>query len=357
MKKFNIGLCLVLVLSFLLAACGNTSQKGGNEANAAGSSGQEKYVLKLAHAYPTASFMQTFMEWFSEEVQKRSNGRLTIEIFPNGQLMPPDQEVPAILQGQIDMSHTSSPVLTSFDPIWNFYELPFIFDYDPKDPAVFLQNRMKFNQSVNGGQKLKQRMEEKGIKVLSLGFVDMFGSVYTTDEKNLVTGPDSAKGLKLRTPGGLIGPETAKAIGASSMTIAGAEVITALQQKTVDGLLTTPIYASDAKLPVKSLSVVPLFNSVTPLIISKKKFESLPEDLQQILVETGKDLEDHAMKMVEEKARTAYQNLEKEGVKIYYPTPEEIKEWEEATKPAREVFVKQVDGGKELLDELANLKQ
>ena len=41
------------------------------------------------------------------------------------------------------------------------------------------------------------------------------------------------------------------------------------------------------------------------------------------------------------------------GVKFYYPTKDEIEEWKEATKPALELFEKQVDGGKELLEELS----
>lgn len=335
----------------VLTACGSSSTSNPSSGGSSETS-EGEYVLKLAHGFPTSSFMHTFMEWFNEEVQKRSDGRLTIDIFPNGQLMPPDQEMPAILQGQIDMSHSTSPVLTSFDPIWNFYELPFIFGYDPQDPSVFLENRHAFNQSEEGGRKIEKMMEDKGLKILSFGYVDMFGSVYTTDAKNLVTGPDSAKGLKLRTPGGMIGPATAEAIGASSMTIAGSEVITALQQKTVDGLLTTPIYASQAKLPVKSFSVVPLFNSVTPLVISLNKFESLPEDLQQILEETGADLEKYIMEQVLAEANKAYEDLESRGVEIYYPTEEEIAAWEEATKPARELFEEQVEGGEELLEVL-----
>ncbi|MBM4761825.1 TRAP transporter substrate-binding protein [Bacillus sp. B15-48] len=352
MRRITLIFSLLFVL--ILTACGNesTTNQSTSDDRSTEPSGQEEYVLKLAHGYPTTSFMHTFIEWFSDEVQKRSDGRLSIDIYPSGQLMPVDQEMPAILQGQIDMSHSTSPVLTSFDPIWNFYELPFIFNYDPKDPSVFLEERMAFNKSENGGQVFAKRMEEKGLKILSFGFVDMFGSVYTTDVANLVTGPDSAKGLKLRTPGGMIGPETAKAVGASSVTIAGAEVVTALQQNTVDGLLTTPIYASQAKLPVSSFSVVPLFNSVTPLVISTNKFESLPEDLQQILMEAGADLEQYIMEQVFAEATKAYADLESQGVEIYYPSEEEIDEWEEATKPVRQVFEDQVEGGAELLEAL-----
>jgi TRAP-type C4-dicarboxylate transport system substrate-binding protein len=358
MKKYSVVLCLLMVI-FIVAACGNTSQStkettNTNSESPSSDSKNEKYVLKLAHGYPTEAFHHTHMEWFAEEVKKRSDGRLSIEIFPSAQLMPVDQEAPSILQGVIDMSHSSSPTLASFDPIWNVYELPFIFDYDPKDPAIYLENREKFNHSENGGQKIAKKMEDRGLKVLAYAYTGTFGALFTNDAKKEITNPESAKGLKIRTPGGIITPETVKSLGASSMTISGAEIIPALQQNVVDGLLTSALFASDAKLPVKTFTVAPVFNPLTPVIISLKKFESLPKDLQDVLVETGIDLEAHVKEVVTKGEIEAYQKLENEmGVKFYYPTKEEIKEWQEATKPALELFEKQVDGGKELLEELS----
>ncbi|MEC1524998.1 TRAP transporter substrate-binding protein [Neobacillus niacini] len=358
MKKFSLVLCLLMVMIFGVA-CGNSTQstsESKNVTNGSSSSGSnnEKYVLKLAHGYPTEAFHHTHMQWFAEEVKKRSDGRLTIEIYPSAQLMPVDQEAPSILQGVIDMSHSSSPTLASFDPIWNVYELPFIFKYDPKDPAVYLENREKFNHSENGGKLIAKKMEERGLKVLAYAYTGTFGALFTNDINKEITNPESVKGLKIRTPGGIITPETVKSLGASSMTISGAEIIPALQQNVVDGLLTSALYASDAKLPVKTFTVAPVFNPLTPVIISLKKFESLPKDLQDILVETGIDLEAHVKEVVTKGEIEAYQKLEKEmGVKFYYPTDKEIEEWKKATKPALELFEKQVDGGKELLEELS----
>lgn len=358
MKKFRLVLSLLMVIIFA-AACGNSTQstnqsKDNTSGSTSSDSTKEKYVLKLAHGYPTEAFHHTHMQWFADEVNKRSDGRLTIEIYPSAQLMPVDQEAPSILQGVIDMSHSSSPTLASFDPIWNVYELPFIFDYDPKDPAVYLENREKFNHSENGGKLIAKKMEERGLKVLAYAYTGTFGALFTNDANKEITNPESAKGLKIRTPGGIITPETVKSLGASSMTISGAEIIPALQQNVVDGLLTSALFASDAKLPVKTFTVAPVFNPLTPVIISLKKFESLPKELQDILVETGIDLEAHVKEVVTKGEIEAYQKLENEmGVKFYYPTDKEIGEWKEATKPALELFEKQVDGGKELLEELS----
>lgn len=359
MKKFKIVSLVFLVL--LLAACGNA--KSSNEAPAASSEKEveitekeEKYVLKMVHGYPTEALHHKHMLWFAEEVKKRSEGRLEIEIYPSAQLMPADQEIPSIIQGVVDMSHTNSASVATLDPIWNVYDLPFIFNYDPKDPLSYLENREKFNNHEKGGQLIVKRMEEKGVKVLSFSTTGTFGALFTNSTDNMVTNPESAKGLKIRTPGSIITPETVKAMGASSMTIAAAELIPGLQQKVIDGVLTSASYAADAQLPIKTFTVAPLFNPITTVVISLKKFEALPEDLQQVLVDTGKDLQTYVKEVVAEGELKAYEKLEKEmGVEFYYPTEEELKEWKEVTKPAIELFDREVEGGKELLDTLESL--
>ncbi|WP_203556974.1 TRAP transporter substrate-binding protein [Bacillus sp. B15-48] len=352
MRKLKFVFCVLVIV--VLAACGNntTSTQTTDESNSTDSAGQQEYVLKLAHAYSTSAFQHQYIEWFNDEVQKRSDGRLSIDIYPSAQLMPQEQEVPAVLQGQIDMSFTSSPVMASFDPIWNIYELPFVFEYHPEDLSIIMENRKAFDKSENGGGKIAKMMEEKGLKILAFAYTEAYGGIATTELDNLITVPESAKGLKLRTAGGMLGSETIKAIGASSVTITTAEIITALQQKLVDGLLTTPIYPSQVKMPIKTYTNVPLINSLIPLSISVEKFESLPEDLQQILTETGEDLEEYIVEKVLSETNKAFANLESQGVEIYYPTEEEVAEWKEATKPVKEVFIKQVDGGAELFEAL-----
>ncbi|MRG84870.1 TRAP transporter substrate-binding protein [Salinibacillus xinjiangensis] len=363
MKKYWF---ILFVLIVFLGACNSESKTTENSiengqttetSEQTNSEEEEEYVLKLAHGYPTEAFHHTHMEWFAEEVKKRSDGRLTIDIFPNAQLMPADQEVPAILQGQIDMSHSTSPQLTSFDPIWNVYELPFIFDYDPEDPSYYLDLRDEFNDSENGGQKIAQKMEEKGIKILAYAYTGTFGSVFTNEKDKLITDPASAEDLNIRSPGGIITPETIKGMGANSVTLAGTEVVTGLQQNLVDGLLTSAQYAADAKLPIKTFTVAPLFNPLTPVVISLEKFESLPSDLQDVLVETGQDLEKYVNEVVTEGELAAFEKLENEmNVEFYYPTDQEIEEWREVTKPSLEKFKNEVEGGAELLEELENFQ-
>ena len=344
MKKFSLLAILVLFLGVLTACGGEKTQTATAK--------DEKYVLKAAIPYSSASLQTKYVEWFNEELKKRSDGRLSLDIYPEAQLMPANQEIPGILAGQIDLTHTSSGVATSFEPSYYLFDLPFLFDFDAKDPSVYAMAKRDYLNSENGGKKITSKMEEKGLKVLAHTTADDHSAVFMADPNSLVTNIDSLKGKKLRVTGGTIVPETLKAVGASGITINGSELSTALQQGVVDGLITTPLYAYDSKLPVKTVTFLPLVQYTNPVVMSQSKFDSLPADLQEILVETGKDLEEYSDQLVIERLQGITDKFKEEGFKVYYPTKDEMNEWRKATLPVWKDFAKTVDGGQELLDAL-----
>lgn len=361
MKKLGMGI-LVLIVVMFIAACGNNSAKetsnkaNGGKNNDSASTKNEKYELTLSHGFPTTTDMHRFMEWYGDELEKRSDGRLTLNIFPEGQILKHDQEVSGLLQGQVDMLHTTNNILSTFDPIWNFYDLPFLFDYDAKDPMVYLDNKEKFIHHKDGGQMINKRLEEKGIKVLATGYIDIYGSLFTS-EKHPVTNLASFKGLKIRSQGGIIAPKTIEALGGSSMTIPGTEAITALQTGVVDGMLSVPMYAYDTKMPIKHYTAIQTHNSALPILISLNKYESLPKDLQELMVETGRDYEKYIKETVGGAVTEKIEKLQTEmGVNVYYPTKEELAEYKEATKPVYDYFAKEVDGGQDLIDLVSKME-
>src|SRR5699024_8845259 len=281
MKQLKLMFMAIFVL-LIVAACGSSGGSGTEDAGAAKDDGNdeevvddgEQYVLKLAHSHPQASMHHRYVEWFDEQIQERSDGRLKIEAFSDGQLMPSDQEIPGMLQGQVDMVHSSSAIAGSFDPIWYFFDLPFLFNYDPNDNDVYMDNKKAFVESEEGGRKVAAMMEEKGVKVLSMSSTDIYGTIWTRDEDEMITDPASAKGMKIRVPGGPVAAETLKGVGGSGTSIPGPELPTALQQGVVDGMLIVPLYVYDNKLPIKTQTLYPLISYVMPFMISMETFES-----------------------------------------------------------------------------------
>ncbi len=357
MKKYSLFI-IFTILALLFAGCGNSANTN-SAANEPGSGKEkEKYVLKLAHSQPTAAVLHQNTEWLKEELEKRSNGRLSLEIYPASQLMPGDQEMPALVQGQVDMVHSYSSITGGFDPIWYFFDLPFLFDYDPKDPSSYIENRRKFLNSEEGGLKIAKMMEEKGVKLLAVDSVDTYASYWTRDKNKVITDIASAEGLKTRTAGGPISNEILKSIKGSGISIPGVELPTALQQGVVDGMITVPLYVYENKLPVKNLTLYPLVNYVMPLFISQKAYDSLPADLQQILVETAKDLDTYSDQMVTEEMGDLIERLDSElGIKTYFPTEQEITEWQEATKPVWDFYLKMEPRAADLIEEVNRLRE
>jgi TRAP-type C4-dicarboxylate transport system substrate-binding protein len=89
--------------------------------------------------------------------------------------------------------------------------------------------------------------------------------------------------------------------------------------------------------------------------MSLEKFNSLPEDLQQILLETAADLEEYAHDTVTKRALEIYDNIEKEGIEVHFPTEEEVDHWKEFLEPVYDMYIKEVPDGKELVDEVRRL--
>lgn len=350
MKKFNILTILVLVAMIILSACGGGKSSSSTSSTNEKPSDNQKYVLKVVHAYPSSSTPSNYFNWLNEQLEKRSNGRLSLEIYSDAQLMPAIQEVPSILNGEVDMTLSSSGVLSSFESSYYLFELPFLFDHDPKDVSVYINELRKFYNNENGGGKIASNMEKKGLKILANVVSSEPSILFTRSKETLVTDIESIKGLKIRIIGGKLVPGLFNTIGASGVPVPAAELNTALQQGLVDGSLSPAKYAMDTKMPAKTATFLPLTSLGNPVLISQEKFDSLPSDLQEILVEAGKELENYSDEFMKEHYPKALKDLEKEGIQAHYPTKEELQEWKKATLPVWEEFSKTVEGGKELLE-------
>lgn len=309
--------------------------------------------LRFVHSYPVASQHQRNVEWFTQQVTERTNGEVTFRVFPSAQIMPINQELPAILAGQVAMTYTVAPVAASVEPLWGVFDLPFAFDVQLDD----MSQAAKFIASENGGGILSAAMEKRGFKLVTIAPTDYPSSVYLTRDKAPKTLED-VKGLKIRIAGGRIAQLSGEAFGYSPVAIAGAELVPALSQGVVDGGILPPIYALDNKLPVKGLMIGPVsWAAVTPIIMSLPVFNSLSPENQKIMMEVGEELRDRALKIVEEDASKAVEQLEAGGADIAYFSPEEADRWRELATPVWDAFVKENGADAQaMLDELARLR-
>ena len=161
-------------------------------------------------------------KYFGEEVGLLTKGAVKVEVYHNTQLGDAVANVQSIRNGTIGFSTVSASNLNQVVPAMDMYSLPFLF----KNEAHFW-----WFLSTPEAAALAKPLEDKGIKVL--GYLDS-GSRNFFTQKAIRT-PDDLKGQKIRVMASPVMVNTMKAMGATGVPVAWAELYTALQTGVVDG--------------------------------------------------------------------------------------------------------------------------
>ncbi len=216
---------------------------------------------------------------------ERSNGRLQLEIisrmFPTGDLFA------AVAKGEADMADVAMPWLSGTYPVWSWGEIPGIVS---EDPVQGLAEELAVYQDPEVMKIYDETMKKYNLK---FWLVTQWDAANGNRRKKSVTKLDDLSGMKIRV-GGYLPTQGIKALGASPVTIAGAELAPAMMAGTIDAVLTSLGYGYSIGLAKvsKSFTLTPLsptWSAVT--VMNLKKFNSLPPDLQKVVIDVGKELQ------------------------------------------------------------------
>ncbi|MBD9638925.1 DctP family TRAP transporter solute-binding subunit [Ensifer sp. ENS07] len=162
---------------------------------------------------------------FAEIVSSKTNGELTIKVFPNGTLYggDPSAGVKQLAGGSLDMLLNSTSLYATFNPKFTAIAIPYQFR-DIEQLRAYLDSDL--------GQELQSDLGNIGIKGVDLWSRPLR---QITNSKLAITSPADMKGMKLRVPNNPLWVEFFGAMGAAPTPMAFAEVYNALQLKVVDG--------------------------------------------------------------------------------------------------------------------------
>lgn len=181
--------------------------------------------LRLAVPDPIGSSVGRAATRFGELVEEKTDGEVTVEVFPDGVLFGGDQNA-AINQlgaGSLDGLILASSVYASFEPRMNAISLPYLFsDYDQ------LQSYL----AGEPGDELMASLDRLGVKGLGF-FLRTFRNVTTRD--TAITTAEDFDGVTLRTPNNALFVSLFEALGANPTPMAFSEVYSALQLGAIDG--------------------------------------------------------------------------------------------------------------------------
>ena len=233
-------------------------------------------VLKAGHSQNAGEPMDKALHMMREHVEEATGGKATIEIFPNMQLGGEVEMIKQVLTGTLDITSPSNAPLTNFVPELKIFDMPFLF----RDEAHMI--------SVLRGpvlQDINEIVSERGIRLLGVYNVGVRHIMSSTPVRSMA----DLKGLKIRTMQSKYHMAAFNAFGANATPISYAELYSSLQTGVVDGAEA----ANTNYFGKKFYEVAPYWGQVgwtiltAPLIMSDKKFSSLPADVQQALIEGG----------------------------------------------------------------------
>lgn len=233
-------------------------------------------TIKAGHTNVTDSIQDKGLQKLRELLETKTNGKATIEIFPNGQIGDESQLVEGTLLGTIDMAMTSNSLLSNHVNDFRVLDMPFLFP----DIATL-------SKALEGSAK--DMMDASAAKS---GF-QLIGS-YSSGIRHLMTkkqinGIADLANLKIRTMQQPMHIEAFRAYGANPTPMSYSELYGAMQSGIVDGAEgATSDYNGQRFYEVANhFSLVGWLNLTAHIFMSEAKFKSLPEHVQKALIEAG----------------------------------------------------------------------
>ncbi len=235
---------------------------------------QQVITMKMAHL-TVKSGQDHWAETLKAAIEKRAPGRMKIEIYPGGQLGSPSGMTQGVQLGSIELIQNPPEFMTGIDPRLDAFTAPGIFD------GIAHAHRAMHDPEVV--KTLWPMFEPKGMKMIGIG------CEVTTDygtHEPIRTVADF-KGKKIRVLGSKLEIEQMRRLGATGVPVALPEVLTALQQKAIDGARTGIVLLVGFKFSSVIKNV--LRGSESPIciikLVNKRWFDGLPADLRTIITE------------------------------------------------------------------------
>lgn len=180
-------------------------------------------ILYFGHALPTSHPVHKGIMAMQEALAEKSGGKLTIKIFPDGQLGS-EREVLELLQiGSVAMTKVSAASMSNFAPEFQVTSIPYLFR-DSEHLFSVLEGEV--------GKKLLEGGTEYLLR--GLCFYDA-GSRSFYSKNKAVNTPDDLDGMKIRVMNDEMSVAMVNTLGGSATPMSYGELYTALQQNVVDG--------------------------------------------------------------------------------------------------------------------------
>lgn len=313
----RISVIIAAALCITLTGC--ASQTGG--------SNSETLVLKAGFSTGASDPRVVATELFKEEVEAATDGRITVEIHPDGELGADSELISGIVNGDVDITASSAGNFANYDVNVGISAFPFLFD--DFDEAW---------QFVDGDVEKEAEADLSACNIKVLGHYDNgFRCVTTSDRIGPINSVSDMDGLVIRTPENQIVMQTMLLLGAEPKVLDFTKLKDALRSGEFDAQENPiPVIYNNGLYEVQSnLAITNHSYDVMLFVIRQDIWDSLSEEDKQIISDAASKAQAKDRELVKTQTEEYIDKLIEEGMTVTYP---DLDEFKEATSSAVDVF-------------------
>jgi TRAP-type transport system periplasmic protein len=285
------------------------------------------------------------VDFFGEYLEECTDGRLTVELFPDSQVGDDLEMMNGLQSGTLEMTFPSTSPAVSFVPELGVFDLPFLM------PDVEAADRVLDSEL---GDELLAEFDGSGMKALTWA-ENGFRNV--TNSQHPIESPEDLEGLDMRVMENEIQVTIWESLGANPTTMAFGEVFSALEQGVVDGQenpwvtnLTSNFwevqdYGSETR------------HVYTPflMMIGEDFFDGLDEGDQELIEQAAEVTRDYQRTVAREMDEWARSEFEATGSEVNVLDEDQLEEFRVATEEVYDQWAPEL--GEDFVDEVRELAQ
>ncbi|MCE8032724.1 MAG: C4-dicarboxylate TRAP transporter substrate-binding protein [Halomonas sp.] len=263
------------------------------------------YQLNLSSALSSQDPIVQAMEEASQTIAERSDGELTVRVFPNSQLGSDEDVVEQIRSGANVAVLIDAGRLSEYQPELGILSAPYLVE----DHADY----ERITSSELYRDWVESLADSSGLRLLNYNWFQ--GSRHMLTQK-LVETPDDLRGVRVRTINSPVWLRTIESMGATPTPLPWSEVYSALQLGAIDGAEAQLTAAEGQNLHevITHIALTGHIHLMTGLATSEQWYQSLPEELRTILDEELHKAGEAASRATVDAQDAVRERMEAEGV-------------------------------------------
>lgn len=320
-RRWLLATVMTLVGAILLiSGCGSSDTAGGSNGEETGDNqnenGAQAEPIELTYAtYISSSHYQTEIdkEMF-QRIEEQTDGLVTVDQYYDGTLIEPTEWYQELLRGSADI--VQGPVGSERERFSLDYSIAF-FNYG----ITSLRDLLDFTHEL---WESTPAMQEQYNEVVPLTrFSAGTTWIHTVDKP--IRSIEDFKGLNLKVADDA-STELVKALGANPIKLPISETYGALEKGTIDGVITgaDPLKSFRFAEVVKYSTELPYISPwIYSKVMNKEVYESLPEDVQQVIMDNAKWFEEELAAVLEREIEAGLDYTKELGNEVITLSPEE----------------------------------